>query len=74
VEVIGEVVPMERKGDTLLYNADAFKVNPDANATDLVRKMPGIVVDNSGVTANGEKIEQVLMDGKRFLGKTLCFL
>jgi hypothetical protein len=69
VEVIGEVVPMERKGDTLLYNADAFKVNPDANATDLVRKMPGIVVDNSGVTANGEKIEQVLMDGKRFFGQ-----
>jgi hypothetical protein len=69
IEVIGEVVPMEKKGDTLLYNADAFKVNPDASATDLVRKMPGIVVDNSGVTANGEQIEQVLMDGKRFFGQ-----
>lgn len=69
VEVIGEVVPMEKKGDTLLYNADAFKVNPDASATDLVSKMPGIVVDNSGVTANGEQIEQVLMDGKRFFGQ-----
>ena len=69
VEVIGDVVPMERKGDTLLYNADAFKVNPDASATDLVSKMPGIVVDNGGVTANGEQIEQVLMDGKRFFGQ-----
>ncbi len=69
IEVIGDVVPMEKKGDTILYNAGAYKVNPDASATDLVRKMPGIVVDNSGVSANGEKIEQVLMDGKRFFGQ-----
>jgi len=69
IDVIGEVIPMEKKGDTLLYNADAFKVNADASATDLVSKMPGIVVDNSGVSANGEKIEQVLMDGKRFFGQ-----
>lgn len=69
IEVLGDIVPMEKKGDTLLYNADAFKVNPDASATDLVKKMPGIVVDNSGVSANGEKIEQVLMDGKRFFGQ-----
>jgi hypothetical protein len=69
VNVIGEVIPMEQKGDTTLYNADAFKVNPDASTTDLISKMPGIVVDKSGVSANGEKIEQVLLDGKRFFGQ-----
>jgi hypothetical protein len=69
VVVEGEVIPMENRGDTILYNADAFKVNPDASTTDLVRKMPGIVVDNSGVSANGETIEQVLLDGKRFFGQ-----
>jgi hypothetical protein len=69
IEVHGDVVPMEKKGDTILYNADAYKVNPDASATDLVSKMPGIVVDNNGVSANGEKVEQVLMDGKRFFGQ-----
>jgi hypothetical protein len=68
IEVHGDV-PMEKKGDTILYNADAYKVNPDASATDLVSKMPGIVVDNNGVSANGEKVEQVLMDGKRFFGQ-----
>jgi hypothetical protein len=47
IEVHGDVVPMEKKGDTILYNADAYKVNPDASATDLVSKMPGIVVDNT---------------------------
>lgn len=69
VEVVGEAVPVEVKGDTILYNADAYKVNPDASTTDLVSKMPGIVVDGSGVTANGEKIQQVLVDGKRFFGQ-----
>ncbi|MDA1122470.1 MAG: outer membrane beta-barrel protein [Bacteroidetes bacterium] len=69
VEIKGEVVPIEVRGDTIVYNADAFKVNPDANTKDLVSKMPGIVVDGSGVTANGETIEQVLLDGKRFFGQ-----
>ena len=69
VEVVGEAIPMEIKGDTVMYNADAFKVNADASTADLISKMPGIVVDNSGVSANGEKIEQVLLDGKRFFGQ-----
>ena len=69
VEVKGALIPVEQRGDTVLYNADAFKVNPDASTMDLVRKMPGIVVDGSGVTAKGESIEQVLLDGKRFFGQ-----
>ncbi|BDD05231.1 outer membrane beta-barrel protein [Aureibacter tunicatorum] len=69
VQVDGKVVPMEQKGDTIVYNADAYKVNPDANTKDLVSKMAGIVVESSGVTANGETVEQVLLDGKRFFGK-----
>ncbi len=69
VLVEGEVVPVEQVGDTTQYNADAFKTHPDATARDLVSKMPGIVVDNDGVTANGESIEQVLLDGKRFFGQ-----
>ena len=69
ISVEGEVVPVEQLGDTTQYNADAFKTNPDANARDLVSKMPGIVVDSDGVSANGESIEQVLLDGKRFFGQ-----
>ena len=36
------------RGDTAVFNADAFKVNPDASAEDLVGKMPGIVVGADG--------------------------
>ncbi|UXX79191.1 outer membrane beta-barrel protein [Reichenbachiella carrageenanivorans] len=69
VEIQGAIVAMEVKGDTVLYNADAYKVNPDASTADLVKKMPGIVIDENGVTANGETVEQVLLDGKRFFGQ-----
>jgi len=69
INVVGEVIAVEQKGDTVLYNADAYKVNPDATTADLVSKMPGIVVDKSGVSANGEKVQQVLLDGKRFFGQ-----
>ncbi|MEP2026817.1 outer membrane beta-barrel protein, partial [Reichenbachiella sp.] len=69
VEIQGFIAPVEKKGDTIQYNAEAYKVNPDANATDLVSKMPGIVVDQEGVSANGESVQQVLLDGKRFFGQ-----
>ncbi|MEO9483674.1 MAG: outer membrane beta-barrel protein [Ekhidna sp.] len=69
VTVETEVIAVQQMGDTTQYNAAAFKTNPDASASDLVSKMPGIVVDSDGVTANGESIEQVLLDGKRFFGQ-----
>ncbi|MTI22211.1 TonB-dependent receptor [Fulvivirga sp. RKSG066] len=69
VIVQGAVVAVEQIGDTTQYNAMAYKTNPDASAKDLVSKMPGIVVDSDGVTANGETVEQVLLDGKRFFGQ-----
>lgn len=68
VEIAGEVVPVEQIGDTTQYNAAAYKTHADASGAELVAKMPGIIVDDSGVSANGEAIEQVLVDGKRFFG------
>lgn len=69
VVVEGEVVAVQQIGDTTQYNAAAFKTNPDATAGDLVSKMPGIVVSSEGVSSNGESVEQVLLDGKRFFGQ-----
>ncbi|TRX59018.1 outer membrane beta-barrel protein [Fulvivirga sp. M361] len=69
VEITGQVIPVEQKGDTTLYRADAFATNPDASVADLVSKMPGITVSDTGVEANGESVQQVLLDGKRFFGQ-----
>lgn len=59
---------MELKGDTVQFNAAAFKTNPDATAEDLLKKMPGMTVDGTTVKANGEEIKKVIVDGKPFFG------
>jgi len=68
VKVVGQVTAMEQKGDTTQFNAAAFKTNPDATTEDLIQKMPGITVTNGTVTAHGETVNRVLVDGKPFFG------
>jgi hypothetical protein len=58
----------EQKGDTTSFNSETFKTNPDANAEDLIKKMPGITSDNNGIKVNGESVQKVLLDGKPFFG------
>jgi len=67
VEVKAERVPLQLKGDTVEYNANAYKTQPDASAEDLLKKLPGVEVDQSGnIKAQGENVNQVLVDGKEF--------
>lgn len=68
VTIEGRVPPAVLKGDTVEYNANAFKTNPDASAEDLVEKMPGISIQDGKVQAQGEDVRQVLVDGKPFFG------
>ncbi len=68
VQVTGNRIAVQQSGDTTDYNAGAFKVNPDATAEDLVRKMPGIDLSNGQVKAQGENVGKVLVDGKPFFG------
>ncbi|MEM6644714.1 MAG: TonB-dependent receptor [Bacteroidota bacterium] len=56
------------RGDTTEYNAEAYKVNPDATAEDLIAKMPGVVIENGEVQAEGEQVQRVLVDGREFFG------
>ena len=66
--VEGKIPLAVQNGDTTQYNADAYKVNKDANAEDLVTKMPGLTVENGVVKSNGEDVKKVLVDGKEFFG------
>jgi Outer membrane protein beta-barrel family/Carboxypeptidase regulatory-like domain len=65
--VIVEAPPMKVKGDTVEYNASMYATKPNAVAEDLLKKFPGIQVDASGnITAQGETVQRVLVNGKRF--------
>ena len=55
--------------DTVMYNADAFKLEDGAMVEELIKKLPGVVEDeNGGYTFNGKNISQILVDGKEFFG------
>lgn len=73
-KLLGEVVvkglsPVgEMKGDTTSFNASAFKTQENAQAEDLIRKMPGITIQNGQVQAQGEQVQKILVDGREFFG------
>ncbi len=67
--VVKEKLPQAKQiGDTTQYNAGAYKTNPDANAEDLIKKMPGVVVSGGQVQAQGENVGKILVDGREFFG------
>ena len=68
VNITEKIPPVQLKGDTTQFNADAFKTNRDATAEDLTLKMPGITSQDGKVQAQGEEVKKVLIDGKPFLG------
>ncbi|MBS1742713.1 MAG: outer membrane beta-barrel protein [Bacteroidetes bacterium] len=69
VTIISKAPPVVQKGDTSQFSASEYKVQPDATTEDLIKKMPGITVDKDGtVTAQGEQVKKVTIDGKDFFG------
>ncbi len=66
-EVKATRIKMAYKGDTLVFDASAFKL-PDGSMLDaLVRQMPGVKLDDNGViTVNGRKVDYLMLNGKDF--------
>ncbi|MBQ5829425.1 MAG: carboxypeptidase regulatory-like domain-containing protein, partial [Alistipes sp.] len=58
-----------QNGDTVAYNAAAFKVASDADVEGLLKKMPGITISNGSVEAQGEQVKKIFVDGKEFFGE-----
>ncbi len=69
VIVVAERPPVIIKKDTIEFNASAFKTLPTAMLEDLMKKLPGMAFDENGdLTANGQRVNRILIDGKRFFG------
>ena len=69
VTIEGERTPIIIKGDTVEYNADAFKTQANSMVEDLLKKLPGVEVERDGtIKAQGETVQKVLVDGKEFFG------
>jgi hypothetical protein len=60
-------IKLIHKGDTLVFNADAFNVAEGSMLDDLVRQMPGVELKRNGeIFVNGEKIDYMMLNGKDF--------
>ncbi|NLR80380.1 TonB-dependent receptor [Chitinophaga eiseniae] len=67
VIVKSQVAAIKINGDTTEYNAGSFKVQPNASVEELLRQLPGLQVDQFGnITAQGQKVKKVLVDGEEF--------
>lgn len=69
VFVEGQAMRTSVHGDTLAYNASSYKTTADADAEGLLSKMPGITISGGEVTAQGEAVEKIFVDGKEFFGE-----
>ncbi|HMU45060.1 MAG TPA: outer membrane beta-barrel family protein [Chitinophagaceae bacterium] len=69
VVIANEAPPITLINDTIQYNAGSFKVQPNANVEELLKKLPGVKVEKDGtIKAQGETVNRVLVDGKEFFG------
>jgi hypothetical protein len=59
--------PVVINNDTLEFNTENFRTQPNAVVEDMLKKMPGVTVDKNGtVKVNGETIKRILVNGKEF--------
>ena len=65
--VVGVKTEIVVKEDTIEYNADSYRTQPNAVVEDLLKRLPGVEVDSEGkITANGKEITKILVDGEEF--------
>lgn len=65
--VTAEVAEVQVVEDTVVYNAGAYRVPPGSMLEELVKKLPGAEVDESGkITINGKEVKKIMMNGKEF--------
>lgn len=69
VIITGNAGAIRIKGDTTEYNPESYVIKPNSKVEDLLKQLPGIQVDKDGkITAQGKKVNKVLVDGEEFFG------
>jgi hypothetical protein len=66
IEIVSKM-PITIKGDTIIYNADSFKNGTERKLEDVLKKLPGVEVNDAGeIEVEGKVVEKILIDGKEF--------
>ena len=68
--VTAEVPPVTTNNDTLVYNTAAFRVPEGSMLEELIKKYPGVTIEDDGtIKINGKTVNRILMKGKDFFGE-----
>ncbi|CDF78024.1 TonB-dependent receptor [Formosa agariphila KMM 3901] len=60
-------MPVTVKGDTIVYNADSFKNGTERKLEDVLKKLPGVEINDDGqIEVEGNVVTKVMVDGKDF--------
>jgi hypothetical protein len=61
--------PVQIKGDTMAFDANAYATQPNDMAAELIKKLPGVELEKDGtIKTQGEQVQQILVNGKPFFG------
>ena len=68
--VEAQMAQVQISEDTVIFNAEAFRVPEGSMLEELIRKLPGYDVASDGtVTYNGKTVSKILVDGKEFFSE-----
>ena len=57
------------RGDTLIYDATAFRLPEGSMLDDLIRQLPGVTMNDQGeIFVNGRKVDELLLGSRSFFG------
>src|SRR5690606_20363240 len=60
-------MPVTIKGDTIVYNSDSFTNGSERKLEDVLKKLPGVEVNDDGeVTVEGKTVSKLMVEGKDF--------
>lgn len=66
-EVTAQASKVQVSGDSLMFNASAYRLQEGSVLEDLVKRLPGATVDDDGtIKINGKEVKKILVDGKEF--------
>ena len=67
-EVVKNMARVYSKGDTVIYNAGAYRTPEGSVVEELVKRLPGAqVADDGTITINGKTVKKIKVDGKEFM-------
>ncbi len=75
VVVSAKALPQIKKGDTLIYQTDAYRDGTEKKIEEVIAKLPGAEIDEAGnIKIKGKALDRILLDGEDLFDKNYKLL